>query len=204
MSGLRAYEEEADLGAGELVLEMLLEAGLDDRRAHVRAYDRWIAMLRGRSCPSIEDLEPSGVAGPRDILIDLRRDETDPDLVCIGGALLADCGRRGMKRLSQVPRGSFLSLLTAHYRQVVFSRQPIAFEGEQEADGRASIYRGILLPLSSDGENVDFVHGTISWRELADAGLAAQIAMEVERSNAPAPRRCAGPVWPTAQERPHS
>lgn len=199
MNALQAYEEETDLAAGEFAVEFLPQAGLDDRRAHVRAYDRWIGMLRGRACPSIEDLEPSGVAGPRDILIDLQRDEADPDLVCIGGALIADCGRRGMKRLSQVPRGSFLSLLTAHYRQVVFSRQPIAFEGEQDReDGRSSTYRGILLPLSSDGQKVDFVHGMISWREFADDGLAAQIAMEIEGADAPAPHHLMEPIWPAA------
>ena len=102
-----------------------------------------------------------------------------------------------MKRLSDVPSGSFLSLLAGHYRQAASSRAPIAFEGEEAAsDGRSSTYRAILLPLSSDGETVDFVHGTISWREPAAEDLEEAIWAEVERLGPPTAAPCRSPVWP--------
>lgn len=197
MSGLHACGEAVDPPWTELGLELPHSAGFDEKRAVRRAYRRWTGMLRGRLCPSIEDLEPTGLAGPREVLLDLRRDPCDPDLVCVGGALIADCARRGMKRLAHVPAGSFLSLLAGHYRRAASSRAPVAFEGEEAAsDGRSSSYRAILLPLSSDGETVDFVHGTISWREPAGRDLEEAIWAEVERSQPPAAASCRSPVWP--------
>jgi hypothetical protein len=59
-------------------------------------------------------------------------------------------------------------------------------------------YRGIILPLSSDGERVDFIHGTISWREPADRRLTADIEGQVARSGAVSPRPCLSALWPAA------
>lgn len=201
MSGLRAYDRIPDPGSAALSPEPPRCAGMDERREVARAYRRWTAMLRGRLCPSIEDLEPSGVAGPREALFDLRRDPCDPDLVCVGGALIADCGRTGMKRLADVPSGSLLSLLAGHYRHAASSGSPIAFEGEEAAsDGHSSTYRAILLPLSSDGHSVDFVYGTISWNEPAEQDLEEAIWAEVERSGPPAAATCQSPIWPRAAQ----
>jgi hypothetical protein len=152
----------------------------EDRRMQARAYAEWTAMLRGRACPSLEDLEATGLAGPCQLLLDLRQDAYDPEFVVIGGALLAECGLRQVSRLSNAPAGSFLSLLAAHYRQVAMSRYPLAFEGDNTSlRGHESSYRGMLLPLASDGVTVDFVYGIISWREGADAGLASGIEAEL-------------------------
>lgn len=202
MTFRHAYETEAGRGAAQAGLDLFLDAGLHDERAHIRAYDRWVNLLQGRVCPSIEDLEPKGVSGPRDLLIDLRKGADDPDLVCVGGALIADCGKRGMKRLSDAPSEAFLSLLAAHRPHVIASRQPIAFEGERVApDGVCIGYRGILLPLSSDGETVNFVYGTISWREPLANGLAAEIEAQIHRSEPQASPLCASPPWPPAAEK---
>ncbi len=196
MSGLQAFDQTRD-PLLEWGLDLPNRGGLDQKRGAERAYRRWTAMLRGRICPSIEDLEPAGVAGPRDMLMDLRHDATDPHLVCAGGALIADCGRRGMKQLSDVPAGSFLSLLAAHYRHVASTRHPVAFEGEEAAsDGRSIAYRAMLLPLSSDGETVDFVYGTIGWHEAAGHEVEEAIWAEVERSEPPATASGVSPIWP--------
>jgi len=179
-------------------LDLLLNRGLHDEQAHIRAYERWSDMLRGRACPSIEDLDGKDVAGPCDILLDLRWGGEDPQLVCVGGALLADCGKRGMKRVSEVPTGSFLALLTAHHPQAARSRLPIAFDGERRRDEVAIGYRGILLPLSSDGEEVDFIYGTISWREPASPALASQIQRQAAQAATVRAAAPASPLWPAA------
>jgi len=183
MSQFPAYEDNAAPLAQEWELEVLPHAQFDDRRSNARAFEAWRDMLRGRICPSIEDLEPTGVAGPRDILIDLRGNCEDPALTCIGGALIAECGARGLKRVSQIPAGSFLALLAAHCRYAASTRHPIAFEGERGGeDGRSSFYRAILLPFSSDGEEVDFVQGRIGWRQAAEQDLSDGIREELERA----------------------
>lgn len=201
MSGRHAFEGNSDGGAAEARLKAFVSAPVDDKRLCERVYDRWVGMLRGRACPSIEDLEPFGIAGPCDVLIDLRDDVMDPALICIGGALVADCGQRGMKRLSDVPAHSFLALLTGHFPQVASGRQPVAFEGERaSADGVSCDYRAILLPLSSDGNTVDFVHGTIGWREPASCRLEAEIGREIEQAKVAAPASSGAPIWPLASD----
>lgn len=184
MNHFQAIEEgKQDLAPDEWEAAVLTHHQFDDRRSIWRAFAAWTDMRHGRLCPSIEDLEPLGVAGPRDVLIDLRSDPDDPELTCIGGALVAESGARGLTRLSQAPAASLLALFAAHCCYVASTRRPVAFEGEREsAGGRAGAYRAILLPLSSDGENVDFVHGRISWRDPATDTLCETIRQELEQS----------------------
>ena len=62
----RDDREEAGAGAPTLAI------GGDERRMHVRAYNHWVSLLKGRAYPSIEDLDPSGIAdfGPNSVLLD--------------------------------------------------------------------------------------------------------------------------------------
>jgi hypothetical protein len=62
------------------------------------------------------------------------------------------------------------------------------------------MYRGILMPLSSDGDQIDFIYGVINWKEVADRQTTANLAREVSRAaGAAAPH--ASPVW---ADGPHS
>jgi hypothetical protein len=56
------------------------------------------------------------------------------------------------------------------------------------------MYRGILMPLSSDGDSIDFIYGIINWKEVADGNTLAGLVEEVSRSAA-APAVEASPVW---------
>src|SRR3546814_10919277 len=64
-----------------------------------------------------------------------------------------------MKTIAEVPTGSRLSRLTDHYFQIIANRAPIGFEAEfVNQRGNNTMYRGILMPLSSDGSTIDFVY----------------------------------------------
>src|SRR3546814_13942621 len=41
------------------------------------------------------------------------------------------------------------------------------------------MYRGILMPLSSDGSTIDFVYGVMNWKELAHVDVSAALAVEM-------------------------
>lgn len=58
------------------------------------------------------------------------------------------------------------------------------------------MYRGILMPFSSDDETIDFVFGVINWKELADDIMLETLEQEVSEAlrTAPAPRPVA-PIW---------
>ena len=200
MDNFRAFEEDADFDAGpddEPVMEAPPEIGVDERRMHVRAYNYWVSLLDGRAYPSIEDVDPDSLEdfGPQSVLLDFSCGSENPAIAYIGHDLREECGLEDdIKHISQVPARSLLSRLTDHYLQIIANCAPIGFEAEFSSHrGRNTMYRGILMPLSSDGDTIDFIYGVINWKEVADRDTAARIAREVERvAPAPAP---ASPVW---------
>ena len=197
MSRIHAFEDiAAEPILDEWELDALAHPRFDAADPVRRALRDWNAMRRGRPCPSIEDLEPVGVAGPNDVLIDLRSDRDDPHLACIGGALVAECGARGLARLSQVPQGSLLALLAADWREAEAARRPVGFAGERAGpDGQRGRYRAILMPFASDGERVDFVQGRIAWHDGASDNLCAALRHELERARSERPSSAASAAF---------
>lgn len=164
---------------------------VDERRMQVRAYNYWVSLLNGRAYPSVADLDPSSLDdfGPHSILLDFTADREQPAIRFIGRALRAECGlERHDITLSEVPTRSLISRLTDHFFQIIANRAPVGFEAEFVSQrGNNTLYRGILMPLSSDGEVIDFIYGVINWKELAEADLEAQLVFEVAEARASAP-----------------
>ena len=93
-----------------------------------------------------------------------------------------------MASIADVPARSLLSRLTDHHLQIIANRAPIGFEAEFVSQrGHNTLYRGILMPLSSDGEAIDFIYGVINWKEMADANTASVLATQVEAAVAASP-----------------
>ena len=173
------------------------QIGTDERRMHVRAYNFWAQMLGERSYPAIENLDVGNLSdfGPNAVLLDFTSGIDDPVVSFIGETLRAECQLpAGLGHISEVPGRSLLSRLTDHYLQIIANRAPIGFEAEFVNDrGDNILYRGILLPFSSDDEKIDFILGVMNWKQVADPALAASLRKEVETSIRPA--RAVVPVW---------
>ena len=169
--------------------------GTDERRMHVRAYNHWVSLLRGRAYPSIEDLDPANIAdfGPHSVLLDFTKGVEDPKIAYLGAALREETGHdKSITHISQVPSRSLLSRLTDHYLQIIANRAPIGFEAEFVGiRGHNTMYRGILMPFSSNDDTIDFIYGVINWKELVDAETQATLDAEVDAAlrAAPKPRR---------------
>ena len=212
MDNFRGFEDEAAFAAlndDEPAMERPPEIGVDERRMHVRAYNYWLSLLDGRSYPSIEDLDPTTLDdfGPHSVLLDFTTSSSNPRVPFIGRSLRQACDLQGLVgRISDVPARSLLSRLTDHYMQIIANRAPIGFEAEFVGQrGRNTMYRGILMPFSSTGEQIDFIYGVINWKEIADSRVSESIARDAQRALAasPAPAK-ACPVWadgPNAEPR---
>ncbi|MBK7161754.1 MAG: hypothetical protein IPH79_04300 [Sphingomonadales bacterium] len=180
----------------------------DERRMQVRAYNFWTSQLGESNYPNIEELEPEGVEDFRDysVLLDFTSGIENPSIQYLGEALRNECGLTDdISYLDQVPPRSLLSRITDHYLQIIANRAPIGFEAEFVNDRGANImYRGILLPYSSDDDTIDFIYGVINWKEAAPAEIAAPLQKEVESALADMPvRKDHVPVWadgPAADE----
>ena len=174
--------------------------GTDERRMHVRAYNHWVSLLRGRAYPSIEDLQPESISdfGPHSVLLDFTEGLDDPRIAFLGRALREETALdHSIERISEVPGRSLLSRLTDHYLQIIANRAPIGFEAEFVGTrGHNTMYRGILMPFSSNGEAIDFIYGVINWKELVDAATQARLTAEVDAALRTASRpQSAAPVW---------
>ncbi len=160
--------------------EAQLDIGSDERRMHVRAYNHWVSLLHGRAYPSIEDLDPASIAdfGPYSVLLDFTAGIENPAIAYLGRALREECRLdSSITHIAQVPSRSLLSRLTDHYLQIIANRAPIGFEAEFVASrGHDTMYRGILMPFSSDDDSIDFIYGVINWKELVDAATQAKQA----------------------------
>ena len=192
MDSLRGFDEEAALAADdEPAPERPPEIGVDERRMHVRAYNYWVSLLSGRPYPSIQDLDPQNIEdfGPHSVLIDFSQNAEDPKIAYLGRALRAECGvDQAIYAVAEVPSRSLLSRLTDHYMQIIANCAPIGFEAEFVGQrGHNTLYRGILMPLSSNGEAIDFIYGVINWKEMADGETVRGLAEEVDRAAAAQP-----------------
>jgi hypothetical protein len=202
MDNYRAFEDGADTYAGaedEPAIEAPPEIGVDERRMHVRAYNYWVSLLKGRAYPSISDVDPYSLEdfGPHSVLLDFTKGSENPGITFIGRALREECDIDGdIEDVSQVPSRSLISRLTDHYLQIIANRAPIGFEAEFVSQrGHNTMYRGILMPLSSNGETIDFIYGVINWKEVADSNTTANLVREVTRAVASAPVAAAAAVW---------
>jgi hypothetical protein len=209
MDTARSFEEDVDRDEADSVEEDHHSdaggdphaIGTDERRMHVRAYNHWVSLLGGRPYPSIEDLDPDRIAdfGPNSVLLDFTHGLDNPRIQFLGRALREECALdAAISSIADVPSRSLLSRLTDHYLQIIANRAPIGFEAEfVGARGNNTMYRGILMPFSSDGDAIDFIYGVINWKEMVDAETQARLDVEVDDAvrNAPPRHVPTAPVW---------
>ena len=165
--------------------------GQDERRMQVRAYNHWASLLDKRNFPSIEDLDPQALPdfGPYSVLLDFTGGIENPAIQFLGEKLGLECGTDGeIAALADVPARSLLSRITDHYMQILANQAPIGFEAEFVNQREQTIlYRGILLPFSSDDDTIDFIYGVINWKELADQQTTDALLLEIDQALEVAP-----------------
>ena len=179
--------------------------GGDERRMQVRAYNFWASLLEDRNFPHVDNLDPQSLPdfGPHGVLLDFSTGIENPAVSFLGEKLAQECGTDGapIRMLSDVPARSLLSRITDHYMQILANQAPIGFEAEfVNQRGNTIMYRGILLPFSSDDETIDFIFGVINWKELADAHTSDELLLEIDQALAAetAPPRLAPEKLPLA------
>ena len=160
--------------------------GQDERRMQVRAYNHWAGLLADRNFPLIEDLDPEALPdfGPYSVILDFSAGVDNPGIQFLGDALAAECGTdASIRNLDDVPSRSLLSRITDHYMQIIANQAPIGFEAEfVNQRGQTILYRGILLPFSSDDDTIDFIYGVINWKEIADQQTTDELMLEIDQA----------------------
>lgn len=172
----------------------------DERRMQVRAYNYWVSLIGDRSLPSIEDLNPEQLAdfSAYSVLLDFSLGLENPAIVYLGSSLREQCDIDGtITHIADVPSRSLLSRLTDHYLQIIANAAPVGFEAEfTNQRGVPILYRGILMPFSSDDQTIDFIYGVINWKEVADQAMLRDLDAEVQAAlQDPGPAYPRAPIW---------
>lgn len=166
---------------------------MHERRMHMRARRYWSSLLQGRAFPCVGDLDADGLDafGPNSVLVDLGRATGQPVLRFVGRKLRDESSLPlGVQPSSAVAEGSVLARLLGRTGEVLSARSVVEFEDEFVSKaGKGMLSRGVLMPLSSDGESIDFIYAVANWKEMAGADLAAGLAAEVERMLEASPAR---------------
>ena len=178
-----------------------------ERRIHVRAYNRWAALKKGRAFPHTADLDAPELAefGPRAVLLRYATPASEPEILFIGRALREEAGMDGesLPALADTPPGSLVQRLASRHREIASHRAPVGIEAEFAGlFGEATLYRGVMLPFSSDGQEIDHIYGVVNWRMAAPGDLPAEIHGAVEQARtAPMARVTGGRMpFPVAAE----
>ena len=163
-----------------------LAIGQDERRMQVRAYNYWASLLDGHHYPSVHSLDPQNLPdfGPFSVLLDFSKGVENPAIPFLGARLADECAADGtIRELNDVPSRSLLSRITDHYMQIIANQAPIGFEAEfVNQTGKTVLYRGILLPFSSDDDAIDFIYGVINWKELADQQTTDELLLQIDQA----------------------
>lgn len=203
MRGLLSGSHDQDDGA----IDPPPSVGVDERRMQVRAYNYWASLLADRTYPSVEDLDlESADFGAWSVLLDFTQGIENPGIAFLGERLRDESQiDEDVHYISQIPGRSLLSRLTDHYLQIIANRAPIGFEAEFESDrGVTIMYRGILLPFSSDDDTIDFIMGVINWKEAVPADQAEELQLSVEQAlRSAAPLTAPVPVWADGPDSEH-
>lgn len=203
MDKLRGQDDIAHDDAYDYEIDEPQAVFTNERRLHVRAYNHWASLLGERALPSIEDLNPSQLEdfGPYSVLLDFSMGVENPAIIYLGSALREECGVSGtIERIDDVPPRSLLTRLTDHYLQIIANSAPVGFEAEFTNQRDVQImYRGILMPFSSDGVTIDFIYGVISWKEIASNAVSEALNAEIENAlKIAAPPAASSPIWADA------
>jgi hypothetical protein len=173
--------------------------GGDERRMHVRAYNYWVSLLDSRPYPAIDDLDPAHPDfGPHSVLLDFTSGPDNAAILYLGGALRQEGSLSGdVHAIADVPPRSVLSRLTDHYLEIIANRAPIGFEAEYVSHRETpTMYRGILMPFTSNGDEIDFIYGVINWKDVVEVEVDEDVRRAVTDVLAEPPAPIAAtPVW---------
>ncbi len=191
MDDQNIFSHDASFDYEDAAIDAPPAIGSDERRMHVRAYNYWVSLLHGEDYPSIEDLNPDDLQdfGPHSVLLDFTAGAENPSIAYLGDKLRTECDLADhIHSVGDVPPRTLLSRLTDHYLQIIANRAPVGFEAEfVNQRGMETMYRGILMPFSSDHDTIDFIYGVINWKISVSDEMAASLEHEIDRIMAQTP-----------------
>ncbi len=144
-------------------------AFVKERRVVGRALAHWEALRGSRRFPSHTDVTPETANGLSDniFIVALRGSEDEDEIVSSGDAFrnALTFDPVGRKVVEILPSATEKGL--SFCRTAAALKKPIADVGRfTNAEGKEIRYRSILMPLSDDQENINYLFGAFSFKSM--------------------------------------
>jgi hypothetical protein len=137
-----------------------------ERRLNRRALLYWRSVGGGKGLVAVDRFDPQALedCSSHGFMLDLR--DLAAPLVChVGPVLLEEADITHLPvALADVPPRSLVGQFGRRWEEVLSQQQPVTAEYEFTTASYRIFCRGVLLPLSSDGQTIDHVYGVISWK----------------------------------------
>ncbi len=142
-----------------------------ERRMVLRLIAHWRELCGERTIPSFKHFDPIDIPDIWDsaFVLDLAGHKDDPAFRLVGDCFAAAGTPLRNVRVSEVPENTLAEKSVSFYREVIQRGVPVSRGGEfVKSDGMVVLYRGVILPMSDDGEAISGLLGAANCRELAD------------------------------------
>ncbi|TNE57974.1 MAG: PAS domain-containing protein [Alphaproteobacteria bacterium] len=156
--------------------EDTVQAKVTERRLIRRILQYWLDKAGERAFPTLDDIDPTELRGDWHwcFVIDQLHDHPFPIFSYMG----AEVGKYSRILLSGHDdwSKSVLDKATIHYGQVLERRDAVLVEEKLlRFDGKEIAFRAVLLPLSSDGENITQILGAANGKILGEEGSSNKV-----------------------------
>lgn len=138
-----------------------------EQRMTFRLLSLWNRLRGERLMPSLVDIDIHEIEEiwHHTFTIDVRGEESEHMIQYFGPELATVFNRdySGME-LEEALNDIMVNNTIGFYDKVIASKQPQSESSEFYINGKEARYRSIILPLSSNGEDIDFVFGTTNYK----------------------------------------
>lgn len=137
-----------------------------ERRLNRRALLYWRSIGGGNGLVAVDRFDPQALedCSSHGFMLDLR-DLAVPFICHVGPVLQEEADITHLPvALADVSPQSLLGQFGRRWEEVLSGQQPVTAEYDFTTNRYHIFCRGVLLPLSSEGQAIDHVYGVISWK----------------------------------------
>jgi len=141
---------------------------LDERRLVFRVLHHWTEMAIAQRYPRKDNIDPwfVGDGWPNCMMVNLKPDRQRSTFYVVGANLVPPGRSLDGASIADCPDGTVLTVLIGQVERCVENAAPVIVEGSTTHLGALVQYRGILLPLSEDGEAIDGILGAANFKKI--------------------------------------
>ena len=141
---------------------------MDERRLIYRVLRHWTEMAIAQRYPTMDNIDPwlIGDDWANCTMLKLSGDKERSTFVVVGKNLVPPGLSLDGASIARCPRETVLADLVKHLDACAADGAPVIIDGSAEHLGATVQYRGILLPLSSNGQSVDAIFSAANFRKM--------------------------------------